>query len=111
MIVMLAVMNIVMTLMEMKGLKADFSSWIYQKYVFSEEHPGCKYSHLSKLVLSVIPKVYLHRGRLCHIKDLDINLDSPSEDMVERRGYYAKIALLMFYPFRFKNDLKPDGSY
>ena len=68
-------------------------------------------NHLSKLVLSVIPKVSLPRGRLCHIKDLGINLDSPSEDTVEQGENYATIDLLMFYLFRFKNDLKLDGSY
>ena len=75
---------------EIEGIESGLQQLGYQKYVFSEEHPGCKYSHLSKLVLSVIPKVSLPRGRLCHIKDLDINLDSPSEDTVECRENYAE---------------------
>ena len=79
-----------------EGIERQLQQSGYQKYIFSEEHPGCKYSHLSKLVLSVIPKVSDPRGRLCHIKDLNINLDSPSEDTVERGENYAKIVLLMF---------------
>ena len=46
-----------------EGIKHGLWQLGYQKYVFSEEHPGCKYPHLSKLVLSVIPKVCLPRGR------------------------------------------------
>ena len=94
-----------------EGIKNGLQQWGCQKYAFSEEYPGCKYSHVSKLVLAVIPKVCLPRGRFCHIKDLDINLDSLSEDTVERGENYAQIALLMFYLFRFKNDLKLDVRY
>ena len=94
-----------------EGIEHGLQQLGCKKYAFSEEHPGCKYFHLSKLVLSVIPKVCLPRGRRWHIKDMDINLDSPSEDTVEHRENYANNVLLMFYPFRFKNDLKLDGSY
>jgi hypothetical protein len=31
--------------------------------------------------------------------------------MVHKREMYAKVALLMFYPFQKLNDLKYDGSY
>ena len=38
--------------------------------------------------------------------------DSVADEAVEEnREYYAKMALLMFYPFRTLEDLKADGSY
>ena len=43
--------------------------------------------------------------------ELDLKCTNPSQLVVGKREMYAKIALLMFYPFRQLNDLKCDGSY
>jgi len=82
-----------------------------RKFAFSDSHPGKKFSHLAKLVLPVIPKVSLPKGKLCKIEDLELNSSNPSVETVSCREDYAKMALLMFYPFRHKDELKLNGSY
>ena len=82
-----------------------------EKYAFVDTHPGHSFSHLAKLKLLVIPKVALPQMKLCNVEDLEIKSENPSDDTKENRENYAKMALLMFYPFRHLNDLKKKGSY
>ena len=81
------------------------------KYSFSKSHPGYSFSHLAQLKLPVIPKVYLPKGKLCRVEDLEIRSTSSSEEAQVAREDYAKVALLMFYPFRMLDDITQDGSY
>jgi hypothetical protein len=46
-----------------------------------------------------------------YLDELDLKCTNPPHHVVGKREMYAKIALLMFYPFRQWNDLKYDGSY
>ena len=81
------------------------------KYSFSKSHPGYSFSHLAQLKLPVIPKVYLPKGKLCRVEDLEIRSTSSSEEAQVAREDYAKVALLMFYPFRMLDNITQDGSY
>ncbi len=51
------------------------------------------------------------KGKLCPLNELDLKCTNPPHHVVGEREMYAKIALLMFYPFQQLNDLKCDGSY
>ena len=82
-----------------------------RKFTFSDSHPGKSFSHLVKLKLPVIPKISLPKGKLCKVEDLKLNSSNPSVETVSCREDYAKMALMIFYPFRHIDDLKLDGSY
>ena len=89
-------------------LESKFSG---KKYPFKSSHPGSHFSHLAELNLPVIPKISLPGGKLCDIELLKMTESVADEAVEENREYYAKMALLMFYPFRTLEDLKADGSY
>ena len=80
-------------------------------YEFSESHPGFKFSHLSKIKHSTIPRIALPPNKLCSMEELELQHDNSTEKTHDAREMYAKMALLMFYPFRQLKDLKVDGSY
>ncbi len=80
-------------------------------YSFIDSHPGCKFCHLIKRRLEVIPIVAMPRGKLCRIEDLELNSSPPREETSIAREDYAKMALMMFYPFRTIHDLKMNDSY
>jgi len=90
------------------------------KFAFRDSHPGKEFSHLVQLSLIVIPKIHLPKGKLCSteklglenksLKDDDLPEDT-DEGVIAYREDYAKMALLMFYPFRCKNDLRLEDSY
>jgi hypothetical protein len=58
-----------------------------------------------------IPRISLPKGKLCPLEELDLNCTNPPHHVVGKREMYAKIALVMFFPFRQLNDLKTDGSF
>ncbi len=80
-------------------------------YEFKKTHPGHKFSHLIQLKCPFIPRIALPKGKLCPLNELDLKCTIPPQHVVGKHEMYAKIALLMFYPFRQLNDLKYDGSY
>lgn len=80
-------------------------------FPFKSSHPGHKFSHLAELSQEVIPKISLPPGRICSIENLEWNRTEGNETVDKFRDDYAKLALLMFYPFRTLADLKLDGSY
>jgi hypothetical protein len=80
-------------------------------YEFKKTHPGHKFSHLIQLKFQSIPRIALPKGKLCSLDALDLNVTNPPQHVVCKRELYAKISLLMFYPFRQLNDLNNDGSY
>lgn len=80
-------------------------------YPFSESHPGFHFSHLAELEHMVIPKISLPEGRLCSVENLLMGVSAVSPETSRYREDYAKMALLMFHPFRSLDDLKSNGSY
>ena len=70
-----------------------------KKYEFRHSHPGYRFCHLARLKLPVILKASLPIEKLCPLEDLDLGSDSPSENAIEKRKDYAKMALLVFHPF------------
>jgi hypothetical protein len=51
------------------------------------------------------------RGKLGRIEDLELNSSPPTEEVSISRENYAKMALMMFYPFRTLDDLKLNNCY
>jgi hypothetical protein len=45
------------------------------------------------------------------MEELELQHDNSTEKTHDAWEMYAKMALLMFYPFRQLKDLKVDGSY
>ena len=78
---------------------------------FSESHPGYAFSRLRKLNIPIIPKISLPRDKLCSIEELELHEINSTEQSCDKREMYAKMALLMFYPFGTLNDLKLCGNY
>jgi hypothetical protein len=64
-----------------------------------------------KLKHPTIPRVALPKEKLFPLKDLQLNTTKPTEESFDKREIYAKMALLMFYPFRCLSDLTIEGSY
>ena len=82
-----------------------------ERYRFIEGHPGQEYAYLVKLKLPAVVVVSLPEGKLCLVKDLELDNDTPSDVVKDKRNNYAKMALMMFYPFRELDDLKTGDSY
>ncbi len=76
-----------------------------------ETHPGYKFSHLIQLKFPCIPRIALPNRKLCPLDELDLKCTDPPRHVVCKHEMYAKMALLMFYPFQQLNDLKYNGSY
>jgi hypothetical protein len=82
-----------------------------EKHEFSTTHPGHDFSHLIKIQQGTIPRISLPKHGLCPIKDLQLNTTNPTDECFQKREKYAKMALIMFYPFRCLQELKTDNSY
>jgi hypothetical protein len=82
-----------------------------KKYKFKETHSGHKFSHLIQLKFPSIPRIALPKGKLCPLNELDLKCTNPPQHVVSKCEMYAKMALLMFYPFQQLNDIKCDRSY
>ena len=78
---------------------------------FCESHPGHAFSRLYKFKIRTIPMISLPRDKLCPMEELELDNNKSTEQSHDKREMYAKMALLMFYPFRTLNDLKRKGSY
>jgi hypothetical protein len=78
---------------------------------FSDTHSGHKFSHSKKSKHPTIPRIALPKGKLCPIKDLQLNINKPTEESLDKQEMYAKMALLMFYHFQCLDGLKVNGSY
>ena len=94
-----------------KEYKKHKTDSIINTYIFSESHPGYAYSRLKKLKIPTIPKISLPREKLCPIQELELHEIESTEQSCDKREMYAKIALIMFYPFRALTDLKLNESY
>eukprot|EP00985_Skeletonema_marinoi_P018014 scaffold10015_cov87-Skeletonema_marinoi.AAC.1 len=71
-----------------------------EKIRFLEDHPGSDFAYLTLMPRLKIPVTSIPEGKLCRIEELDINNENPSDVTREKRENYAKMALLMFCPFR-----------
>mmetsp|Transcript_16087 Transcript_16087/g.32379 ORF Transcript_16087/g.32379 Transcript_16087/m.32379 type:complete len:187 (+) Transcript_16087:1882-2442(+) len=87
-----------------------------QKYIgrelyFQEEHPSKKRSHMRELKRIQIPLIYTKR-EMPSISELEVDSSTPSSNAEMQREYYAKLSLLLLYPFRDFSELKhEDGSF
>ncbi len=82
-----------------------------QTYEFSDSHPGYKFSHLSKLKHSTIPRIALPQNKLCSLEELELQHTNSTEKSHDKQEMCAKMALLMFYPYQKLNNMTDDGSY
>ena len=75
-----------------------------------EEHPSHRYMVMAKRKKYVIHKISCS-NLLPNIEDLELlNTNNNDINVSEKRQKYAKIALLVFYPYRIQSDLEKDGS-
>ena len=73
------------------------------EFHFKEEHPGRRFCYLRKASRLHIPKLSTPHGMLCDLDQLELDIntnESPSENAIQSRIGYAKIALILFHPFR-----------
>ena len=66
---------------------------------------------LRKSKIPTIPKISLPRDKLCPIEELELHKIKSTEQSCDKREMYAKMALLMFYPYRTLKDLQIKKSY
>ena len=85
-----------------------FSGNIFE---FKTSHPGSKFSHLAEFKHEFIPKISLPEGEPCNIEKLCMNEEDMDKSVKQHQENYAKMALLIFYPFRTLVDLKKENSY
>ena len=80
-------------------------------FTFTDEHPSHKYMSLNKRKKIAVPRIGVSK-MIPNVKDLHLNeMGNQSEDVMEKRETYAKIALVLFYPFRIRSDLVLGSSY
>ena len=75
-----------------------------------EEHPSHKYMVMSKRKNVYIPLIS-SINLLPNIVDLNIGNITTDATVLQQREEYAKIVLLLFYPYRTQDDLMFMGSY
>ncbi len=46
-----------------------------------------------------VPKISMPKGMICDLEDLQLSEENPSEEAFQNRENYAKVALILFYPF------------
>ena len=83
------------------------------KLHFWEDHPSKKRSHMRELKHIQVPVIYSKQS-FPDIASLELYTQKPpSENAKLQREYYAKVALLLFYPFRGLDELRhpDDGTF
>ena len=70
----------------------------------------CQYLLHRKLADKEIPKISLPRDKLCPIEELELHLMNPNEITINKCEMYAKMALIMLYPFCELSDLTCIGE-
>ena len=78
---------------------------------FARTHPGQQFSYLRQRKFEVILIIYISKGSMCRIQDLDLGNQTPPTRVNEMRESYTNFALLMFHPYRKKEDIMTNGSY
>ena len=81
------------------------------EYCFRDDHPGQRYCCIKKANKMKVPKISMPKGMICDLEDLQLSEDNPSEEALQNRENYAKVALILFYPFRDSSifSLEEDG--
>ena len=80
-------------------------------FALAEEHPSHKYMAFHKRKNIAVPQINSTK-LLPNIKDLVIHEPlNQSDEVISQREQYAKIALLLFHPFRVHSDLVIDNYY
>ncbi len=75
---------------------------------FSYQHPGFLFSCLTKRKSECLPKLY-YNNKFPDVAMLETEHGDDVEDSVKQlREEYALMAMLLFFPFRTKNDLIGD---
>jgi hypothetical protein len=82
-----------------------------KKYKFNESHQGYKFSYLTELKHHTIPRIGLPKDELCALDELQLNAKNPTEESIDKHEMYAKMALLIFYPFCQLTKLTSKKSY
>ena len=67
------------------------------KFIFSKTYPEHTFSHLYRRKFEVILVMNIPKGSLRRIKELDLHVNNPSDEVNKRQEVYAKTALLIFY--------------
>ena len=67
---------------------------------FQDDHPGRRYCYLKKSSKLTIPKLSTPKGMLCDLDHLELGETDVGAETKLLRIDYAKIALILFYPFR-----------
>ena len=78
---------------------------------FIEGHEAKMYTKLVKLTQWVIPMMFYDGDSLCNMEHLQLGHSEVNPIAKELREEYAKIALMMFYPFRNKSDLLLNNNH
>ena len=72
---------------------------------FTEGHEARMYTKMIKRTQWVVPMMFYDGESLCNIQHLQLGQTEVNPIAKELREEYAKMALMMFYPFRNKSDL------
>ena len=87
--------------------ESGYTSSVFQ---FCAEHPSSQYTYLVKREFIAVPKI-CNTKLFPNVKDLKLNSYDADEHTKLLREEYAKLALLLFYPFRNKSDLTINESF
>ena len=79
-------------------------------FFFFDEHPASKIMCMRKRKHLVIPQISSTK-LFANISELKMSVESPSDEVIAAREEYAKMALLLFYPFCTRSDLTENGSF
>ena len=47
-----------------------------------------------------VPKILMPKGLICDLEELQLSKENLSEEALQIRENYAKVALILFYPFQ-----------
>ena len=78
------------------------------EFPFQFDHPGRRYCYLKKSQKLKIPKISMPKGMICDLEELELDQLEPSDNAVEKRENYAKVALILFYPYQDKEIFQLD---
>jgi hypothetical protein len=62
-----------------KKIYKSYKSKSIQMYEFSQSHPGYKFSHISKLKHSTLPRIALPQNKLCSQEELELQHTNSTE--------------------------------
>ncbi len=78
------------------------------EFAFQFDHPGRRYCYLKKSQKLKIPKISMPKGMICDLEELELDQLEPSDNAQKKRENYAKVALILFYPYRDKEIFQLD---